>query len=186
MTSGRSQNVMQAYFFLTIRIFLRIRTPGDGIENKSFSEEVIFVGELSCGTSHIVRHSYDVVGSMLSILSIMVTDLLLFSEWHKIYWTDTATCNEVFKEFWEAKHIQHPSTNLTFLSMQRHMFSATLITVCKLSHGNLNFPADGFFEVPAAGDLGMHIFKDHQSRLTVALPTHRRKIILTSDWVNSR
>ncbi len=44
-------------------IILNISTPGDGIENKLFSEEVIFVGKLSCGISLIVRHNYDVVGS---------------------------------------------------------------------------------------------------------------------------
>ncbi len=53
---------------------MNTRTPGDGIENKSFSEEVLFVSEFSCGTSHIVRHSYNVVGSMLSICCLPLSD----------------------------------------------------------------------------------------------------------------
>ncbi len=67
ITVSSAVPVAPASFIKINIIILNIRTPGDGIENKSFFEEVLFVSELSCGTSHIVRHSYDVVGSMLSI-----------------------------------------------------------------------------------------------------------------------
>ncbi len=61
-------------------IILNIRTPGDGFENKSFSEEVIFVGELSCGTLHIFRHGYDGLGIMFRICC-----LPLFANWRVYY-----------------------------------------------------------------------------------------------------
>ncbi len=47
-------------------MILNVRTLGDGIENKAFFEEGLFGCKLSYGNSHIVRHCYDVVGSILN------------------------------------------------------------------------------------------------------------------------
>ncbi len=44
------------------------------VESKAFSEVGFFGCELSCGTSHIVRHCYDVAGSMLSIYCLPLSD----------------------------------------------------------------------------------------------------------------
>ncbi len=53
-------------------------------------------------------------------------------------------------------------------SMERHFLRATLITVCKPLHGNLNLPAEEFFEPPAAGNLRGHNFKVRQPRFHLA------------------
>ncbi len=63
---------------------------------------------------------------------------------------------------------------LNLTPMERHFLRDTLITVNKLSHGNLNLLAEEFFEPPAVGNLRGHNFKVRQPRFHLA----RRKAAL--------
>ncbi len=64
LSGPRRNNAMKIEIFVTLMY----------IENKAFSEEGLFGCELSCGTSCIVRHCYGVVGSILRIYCLPLSD----------------------------------------------------------------------------------------------------------------